>query len=257
MCGVCGMALSSREQKPDPVLLDQMTDSLTHRGPDGRGTWCAAHIGLGHRRLAVIGVDTGAQPMRDAARDVAVTFNGEIYNFRTLRQDLENQGAIFRTESDTEVLLQGYVAWGMERLLSRLVGMFAFALWDGRERRLYLVRDRLGVKPLYWAEGTHGDLYFASELRALRRTPVASQELDKVCGNWLPARCSLGLPESPSRSIATGTWPKSGWPDRRRARPKVRRRPRNLISYSIRRWATDWKVRYPLGPSSVVGSTRV
>ncbi len=179
MCGICGMALSSPEQAPDPALLDEMTDSLAHRGPDGRGTWCAAHIGLGHRRLAVIGVDTGAQPMHDSARDLTVTFNGEIYNFRALRQELENQGAVFRTESDTEVLLRGYAAWGMEPLLSRLVGMFAFALWDGRERRLYLVRDRLGVKPLYWAEGADGDLYFASELRALRSAPVARHGLNE------------------------------------------------------------------------------
>lgn len=180
MCGICGMALPSREQTPDAALLDRMTDSLAHRGPDGRGTWIADHVGLGHRRLAIIGVDTGTQPMRIPSRDIAVTFNGEIYNFRDLRKDLESQGAVFRTESDTEVLLHGYATWGMDGLLTRLVGMFAFGLWDGQERRLYLVRDRLGVKPLYWAEGAEGALYFASELRALRSTPVVHHDLNET-----------------------------------------------------------------------------
>jgi asparagine synthase (glutamine-hydrolysing) len=175
MCGICGIAHTDHDRMPDVHLLDRMTDSLVHRGPDDRDTFIAAHIGLGHRRLSVVGVASGQQPMALPERELVLTYNGEIYNFPALREELVSHGVTFRTESDTEIILQGYAHWGMENLLQRLVGMFAFALWDGREKKLYLVRDRLGVKPLYWATTGDGGLYFASELRALRLVP----DLDK------------------------------------------------------------------------------
>jgi len=178
MCGICGIAHPESDRPPDRRLLEAMTESLAHRGPDDSGTVMLPHVGLGHRRLSVVGVATGHQPMMLPEGDLTLTYNGEIYNFPALRSELERAGAVFCTAADTEVLLHGYVHWGMEGLLARIAGMFAFALWDGRRRCLYLVRDRLGVKPLYWAATGDGSLYFASELRALRLPPDLPETLD-------------------------------------------------------------------------------
>ncbi|MCF6284601.1 MAG: asparagine synthase (glutamine-hydrolyzing) [Candidatus Hydrogenedentes bacterium] len=178
MCGICGIAHPVHNQRPDGPLLDRMTQSLAHRGPDDGGTVITTHVGLGHRRLSVVGVASGHQPMEFSERGLVLTYNGEIYNFPELRAQLESKGVSFHTHSDTEILLQGYAQWGMDELLRRLVGMFAFALWDGPHQRLYLVRDRLGVKPLYWARSQDGSLYFASELRALRLVPALKDTLN-------------------------------------------------------------------------------
>src|SRR5207253_5871641 len=121
-----------------------------HRGPDGEGFFLEPGIGLAHRRLAVIDLATGAQPMRDGSGRLVISFNGEIYNFAELRRELEQLGHVFRTNSDTEVILEAWKAWG-EDSIARLEGMFAFALWDIPSRTLYLARDRMGEKPLYYS----------------------------------------------------------------------------------------------------------
>ncbi|MFM7345658.1 MAG: asparagine synthetase B family protein, partial [Tagaea sp.] len=158
-----------------------MTDTLFHRGPDGGDVWTdpQAGIGLGHRRLAIVDLSpTGVQPMHSADGRYVVTYNGEIFNFLELRAELLAQGVAFRGHSDTEVLLEGFVRWGVEATLAKTVGMFAIALWDRRTRALWLIRDRLGVKPLYYALAG-AKLIFGSELKALRADPDFRSTLDR------------------------------------------------------------------------------
>ncbi len=173
MCGIVGVLRFDGATTPAAVI-EQMTASLTHRGPDARGVQVVAdgpvHVGLGHARLKIVDLSEAAgQPMASDDGRVWVVFNGEIYNFRELRAALEARGQRFRTSSDTEVLLRLYEAEG-ERCLERLDGMFAFAVWDGRQRRLLLARDRLGKKPLFYC-ASPGRLAFASEIKALLRHP--------------------------------------------------------------------------------------
>lgn len=163
MCGIVGMAGHF-----DPEQLAIMTRSLTHRGPDGEGMVgsAAEGFGLGHRRLSIIDLsDAAAQPMTEPSRRYWITYNGEIYNYRSLRARLSALGHEFRTASDTEVLLHAYIEWGKD-CLNRLNGIFAFAIWDRSKRRLFAARDHLGVKPLYWSS-SGSRLYFASEIKAL------------------------------------------------------------------------------------------
>lgn len=148
-----------------------MTDIQAHRGPDGSGVWTAPGVGLGHRRLSIIDLAGGAQPMASANGALTTVFNGEIYNFKEVRAELEAKGARFRTASDTEVLLHGWAAWG-PAMLARLNGMFAFALHDARTQTLFLARDRLGVKPLHYVELADGGIAFASELKGLLAHPL-------------------------------------------------------------------------------------
>lgn len=168
MCGITGI-FHRRGDRPDPRILDVMTDALEHRGPDGRGTYLWEGVGLGHRRLSIIGIGDGAQPMGNGPGDVWVTYNGEIYNYLELKGALEAEGYRFRTHSDTEVLVHGYQAWGLD-LVGRLRGIYAFVLHDQRANQLILVRDRLGVKPLYF-HLTPELLLFGSEPKALLRHP--------------------------------------------------------------------------------------
>ncbi len=171
MCGIVGVYDYQRiGRQPDPAVFDAMVDALAHRGPDGRGTWYADGLALGHRRLAVIDpTATGAQPMHDRRANCVVTFNGEIYNYRELRNELSAAGHVFKTDGDTEVLLAAYAEWGTSAVY-RLNGIFAFALWDDRRKRLWLVRDRLGVKPLYYSTAD-GMFRFGSEVQALLADP--------------------------------------------------------------------------------------
>ncbi len=181
MCGIAGWIVPSRGA-PDDGALRPMLDALVHRGPDGAGT-CSFHapkagfrVALGHRRLAIIDPAGSRQPMRDAAAGLALTFNGEIYNFRELRAELAGHGHRFERDSDTEVLLRAYQQWGAN-CVQHLRGQFAFALWDAPNERLFLARDRFGEKPLYLRE-TAGGLYFASEIKALLRAPLPRPEVD-------------------------------------------------------------------------------
>jgi len=193
MCGLAGFSGHFPAR-----FLDRANRSLAHRGPDGEGVWFdeAAGAGLAHRRLSIIDLSpAGAQPMASDDGAVVLVFNGEIYNFRALRAELEAAGQRFRGHSDTEVLLRLYLAEG-ERMLERLDGIFAFALWDGRRRALLLARDGLGVKPLYYA-ATPAGVAFASEIKALSQAPEVSRTLDPVALRhylgllWCPAPRTL------------------------------------------------------------------
>jgi asparagine synthase (glutamine-hydrolysing) len=177
MCGIAGIAGKfEREQALGEV--DAMIGSLARRGPDGEGVEVWDQAILGHRRLAIFDLsELGRQPMMSPDRSVGIVFNGAIYNFRELRVELESKGYKFTSQTDTEVLIHGYDAWGIDQLVCRIQGMFAVALWDDRKRSLYLVRDRLGVKPLTYAV-RNGALAFASTVRALR-TAGFVQEIDQ------------------------------------------------------------------------------
>lgn len=185
MCGIAGIFAHQVDRPIDPDLLRRMTDVIVHRGPDGSGLHVGRGYGLGHRRLSIVDLADGAQPM--AADDVWVTFNGEIYNFPELRKELEELGYRFRTRCDTEVLLHGWRAFG-EDLPSRLRGMFAFALVDERTRTFFAARDRLGKKPFHYAE-VGGEIVFGSELKSLLLHPGVSRELDhEAVGQFLCLR---------------------------------------------------------------------
>ncbi|WP_010542978.1 XrtA/PEP-CTERM system amidotransferase [Sphingomonas elodea] len=177
MCGIAGLFHPGLPKPIDPARIVAMSDAQAHRGPDGSGVWCVAGVGLGHRRLAIIDLEGGVQPMALPDQSLAVTFNGEIYNFREIRAELETLGARFLTDSDTEVLLHGWRAWGPD-LLARLNGMFAFALYDAERQSLFLARDRFGVKPLHYAELADGAIAFASELKSLLAHPLLRRAAD-------------------------------------------------------------------------------
>ena len=172
MCGIAGVV--SRTPFPDAIGIEQtlhrMARLIAHRGPDGSDIWHDQHAGLAHTRLAIIDLsDAGRQPMRDFEGRFTLTYNGEIYNYRALRDELIAAGHHFRTETDSEVILNGYREWG-EAVVDRLRGMFAFALWDGRDRQLFVARDRTGQKPLFFAR--HNDVFlFGSEIKTILTWP--------------------------------------------------------------------------------------
>ena len=176
MCGIVGI-LNLDGATVSPDVLQRMTDAISHRGPDGEGRFLDGALGLGHRRLAIIDLSSAAnQPMETRDQRFALTYNGEVYNFRELRRDLEDRGRSFRSHSDTEVVLES-LATGGAAAISRFNGMFAFALWDRRQRELLLARDRCGVKPLYYAQVRNAFL-FASEIKALLQHPDFAAEVD-------------------------------------------------------------------------------
>lgn len=180
MCGIAGIIhYGISDGVPEPVLRD-MNDALSHRGPDGEGTWLSddRRVGLAHRRLSIIDLTAEAnQPMRNEDGSVWITFNGEIYNHLELRRELTAAGHTFATDhADTEVLIHGYEEWGIERLLGRLQGMFAFAIWDENAKRMTLARDRVGIKPVYFTKAG-GRFLFASEIKSLVRHPAVTSEL--------------------------------------------------------------------------------
>ncbi len=175
MCGICGFCFSDKRPVDFDVLV-KMTSVLGHRGPDEEGYHADAGIALGHRRLSIIDLDTGRQPIHNEDETIYVVFNGEIYNFPELKRGLEEKGHRFYTKTDTEVLVHLYEEMG-ERCVESLNGMFAFAIWDGRQRKLFLARDRIGIKPLYYALDGH-TLSFASELKSLLNAPFVDQGLD-------------------------------------------------------------------------------
>jgi len=174
MCGIVGWVDFSRSIEGERAIAEAMTATMTRRGPDAGGVWCSEHALIGHRRLAVVDLPGGVQPMSDGG--AVLTFSGEIYNFRELRRELEGYGHMFRTRSDTEVLLRAWLQWG-EDCLPRLNGMFAFAVWDQGREELFLARDRLGVKPLCFARTPDGVL-FGSEPKAILAHPGFRAELD-------------------------------------------------------------------------------
>ena len=179
MCGIVGFA--SVRHTVNRELLERQRDTMVHRGPDSAGTWISdsGHVGFGHRRLAIIDLSPGGhQPMVDAITGNVITFNGEIYNFRELRAELERAGERFSTSSDTEVLLAAYRVWGLNGV-RRLDGMFAFAIYDAKLQRVLMARDRAGEKPLYYRV-SDGTITFASELKALLSDPSLARRIDEA-----------------------------------------------------------------------------
>ncbi|WP_169983385.1 asparagine synthase (glutamine-hydrolyzing) [Microbispora sp. H10836] len=179
MCGISGWVDYGRDLRRERETVQAMTDTMACRGPDAEGAWLAPHVAFGHRRLAIIDIEGGRQPMTAGTGDEAVaalTYSGEVYNFRELRAELERRGHRFRTQSDTEVVLEAYLEWG-EDFVSRLNGMYAFAIWDARREELLLVRDRMGIKPLYYYPTPNGVL-FGSEPKAILANPLAERVID-------------------------------------------------------------------------------
>ena len=177
MCGIAGIINREATGQIDRDSLDRMTDALAHRGPDGRGIHIEPGVGLGHRRLAIIDVSSGQQPLFNEDESVVVIYNGELYNFQELSVQLKARGHRFRTECDTEVVVHAWEEWGND-CVERFRGMFAFALWDRKQRTLFMARDRLGIKPLHYAQLPNGQLIFASELKGLLVHPDLPREMD-------------------------------------------------------------------------------
>ncbi len=179
MCGIAGLVDMRGPGAVDAALLRRMTDVLTHRGPDESGVHIEAGVGLGHRRLSIIDLASGQQPMANDDQSCWLTYNGEVYNFRELRVELEAAGYRFRTHSDTEVILRAWEHWGAD-CVTHLRGMFAFAVWDRREETVFLARDRLGIKPLYYTLVDGRQLAFGSELKALDLMPDLDRTFDPL-----------------------------------------------------------------------------
>jgi asparagine synthase (glutamine-hydrolysing) len=191
MCGICGILTRNVSLVPDRGLLERMRDLIAHRGPDGAGLHLAPGVGLGHRRLSIVDVAHGQQPMYSADRRFVIVYNGEVFNHPELKAELEAGGVRYRTRSDTETVLHLYERFG-ERAVERMRGMFALAIWDSLERRLFLARDRYGVKPLYYVHRPDGSLIFGSEIKALLpalggRAPLNREALPDYLANHAPS----------------------------------------------------------------------
>jgi len=181
MCGICGQFNFARNEPVEPATIRRMTDSIRHRGPDDEGYLISGPLGLGFRRLSIIDLAGGHQPMSDAEETVWVIFNGEIYNYRELRAELQSKGHEFRTNSDTEVIIHGYKEWGAE-VLDHLNGMFGLAIWDVKKQRLVVARDAMGIKLIYYRI-TSGQLTFGSEIRPILAAQDSKPEVDPVALN--------------------------------------------------------------------------
>ncbi len=183
MCGICGI-YNFKSQRPVPAeLLRAMTNTMVHRGPDDEGYYVHEALGLGMRRLRIIDLEGGVQPMANEDQSIWVIFNGEIYNHNELRVDLEARGHQFRTRSDTEAIVHAYEEFGLD-CVKQFNGMFAFAVWDRRSNRLLLARDRIGIKPLYYRINENG-IVFGSELKPIlvergRRRRLTSKHLMRI-----------------------------------------------------------------------------
>ncbi|MET4691824.1 asparagine synthase (glutamine-hydrolyzing) [Sinorhizobium fredii] len=196
MCGFGGYFGSIRDGR---AILESMTAAIAHRGPDEQGIFTAPEAGLGHVRLSIVGLGDGQQPMSDASGELTIAFNGEIFNYVELREELRAKGRRFRTSSDTEVILHLYDEMG-EDCVSLLNGDFAFAIWDARRRRIMLARDRMGVRPLFYtAQG--GTFYFASEVKALLEVPGISAEIDPIALDQIFTLWAPIAPRTPFRNI--------------------------------------------------------
>src|SRR5262245_18470213 len=178
MCGICGIAIPNRlNRRVNESRLVAMRDSLTHRGPDDASILIDGSVGLGHRRLSIVDLGGGRQPMPNEDDSVWIAFNGEIYNHRELRPMLEERGHLYRSSSDTETIIHLYKEFG-PRGVEKLRGMFAYAIWDGRRRRLVIARDRLGIKPLYYGIKDDGSLDVDSESSARPEAVAIRRELN-------------------------------------------------------------------------------
>lgn len=199
MCGICGKVYFDKNYNVENEVIENMVKSMIHRGPDGSGTYINGQVGLGHRRLSIIDLDTGKQPISNENNQIWITFNGEIYNYKELRAELVKKGHIFKTKTDTEVILHLYEDLG-ELCLEKLRGMFAFAIWDNRKSKLFLARDRVGIKPLYYTIIKNA-LLFASEIKALLQEPTIERSINpEGVYNFLSCTYTPG-PESVFQNI--------------------------------------------------------
>src|SRR6185436_20625412 len=200
MCGIAGYLSFEAAPPPDDPLVLRMAEAVRHRGPNRVATCVAGHAALGHARLSIIDLDGGSQPMASPDGRFRIVFNGEIYNFRELRQELEARGRRFTTRSDTEVLLAAYERWGAD-CVHHLRGMYAFAVHDLVEGGLFLARDPLGIKPLYWFQD-RGVLAFASELQALRLHPSFPRAIEPAAIDDYLALQYIPVPRTIYRSVS-------------------------------------------------------
>ena len=195
MCGICGKFVFDRDAKVSADLVKGMADTIQHRGPDDEGFYISGQVGLGFRRLSIIDLAGGHQPLTNEDGSLWIVFNGEIYNYKALREFLRAKGHIFKTHSDTEVIVHLYEELG-EACVERLRGMFAFAIWDNRRRSLFLARDRVGIKPLYYCL-SQKSLLFASEIKAILADPDVKREVEPhmidrlLTFNFLPGENTL------------------------------------------------------------------
>ncbi len=201
MCGIAGWIDWQQDIRQNQSALEAMVAPMACRGPDGSGTWVTPRAGLGHRRLVVIDPEGGMQPMsrREGRNTYTMVYNGELYNYRELREQLMSQGFEFRSESDTEVLLTSYIAWGVS-CLEHLNGIFAFAIWDSSVQTLFMARDRLGVKPLFYSQRPHG-LLFGSEMKAILAHPQMPHEIG---ADGLAEVFALGPAHTPGHGVFRG-----------------------------------------------------
>ena len=236
MCGIAGLFTRDPGATIDQPVLTRMRDAMHHRGPDGAGMWTAEGVGLAHRRLSVIDVEGSPQPMHSGDGRAVITFNGEIYNYRELRSELAALGHRFATEGDTEVILAAWRQWGVD-CLPRFNGMFAFAIYDRDTRRLFLARDRFGVKPLFTATLPDGTFAFASELKGLLAHPAIDRKIDPLAiedyfaWGYVPDHRSIlagveKLPAGHYRIVEHGAGPRPpvSWYD---------------IRFAVRHWASE------------------
>jgi asparagine synthase (glutamine-hydrolysing) len=214
MCGIAGLVYRDASRRCSAEVVEAMRDIASYRGPDDSGIYLDGPAGLGHRRLSIIDLGGGHQPMTDEHQRFWIVYNGEVYNFRETRQQLEAKGHVFRTNCDTEVILRLYIDRG-ERCVEALNGMFAFAIWDAQERTLFLARDRMGVKPLYYAE-TPEAFVFGSEIKS-------------CCG---PATSTTRFCPWSSRSKKSASTASSC----RCLRPTIRSSPRSASGSTISAW---------------------
>jgi asparagine synthase (glutamine-hydrolysing) len=176
MCGIAGIYYFKKQKIVDPALIKKMGDVLIHRGPDGEGQFINKHVGLAHRRLSIIDLASGSQPMFNESNNISIVFNGEIYNYKEIRSKLIGKGHSFKTNSDTESIIHLYEEMGVD-CVQKLQGMFAFAIWDQKKQLLFMARDRLGIKPLYYCT-QNGTMWFASEIKSILQDPTVHRELN-------------------------------------------------------------------------------
>lgn len=177
MCGICGIVHADRQRPVSQSLVAAMSDAISHRGPDDSGLICRGNGGMGHRRLSIIDVAGGKQPIYNEDGTLWLVYNGELYNYKALREDLKQKGHIFTTQSDTEVILHAYEEYG-PKCLQFFRGMFAFAIYDEQRSRLFLARDRIGIKPLYYTL-VDNSIYFGSEIKALLSSELVRRDIDE------------------------------------------------------------------------------
>jgi len=192
MCGIFAIKYSDTIRTVDASIVRQAIDLMVHRGPDDSGIFVSGNIGLGHRRLSIIDLSSGHQPMMNEDDQISVVYNGEIYNYQEIRKELIARGHIFKTHCDTEVILHGYEEWGVD-CVGKFNGMFAFALWDNYKKRLWVVRDRIGIKPLYYFID-HEVFVCASEIKPIMMAGVTNSILNE---DVLDAYFSVGYVPGP------------------------------------------------------------